>query len=243
VWNEQVFFSRRELVQVKDQAGKQVAQQTETISAKGAAPKSVVKDFAETKQPADYLDGEKRDKFSAAEKGYKLSDASVGFGGGGPGGAGLMQGKSNLGQGTVYGVWAYQGSKPFIYNNLLYTAMGDAVKCVDPKTEKVQWQKDLKPGKNQGPVVDATLTPPAIVNGKLFMGTSAGQIICMSATTGEILWSATVEGSIAFQPAVANGMVYVSTNNGGLFAIETGDAKDHGWLMWGANAQHNGGID
>ena len=65
----------------------------------------------------------------------------------------------------------------------------------------------------------------------------------MSASTGETLWTATVEGSITFQPAVANGMVYVSTTNGTMYAIETGDAKDHGWLMWGANAQHNGGID
>jgi outer membrane protein assembly factor BamB len=65
----------------------------------------------------------------------------------------------------------------------------------------------------------------------------------MSASTGEVLWTATVEGAITFQPAVAHGMVYVSTNNGGLFAFETGDVNDHGWLMWGANAQHNGGLD
>src|SRR5205085_8792661 len=141
----------------------------------------------------------------------------VGFGGG-VAGAGLADGKMNLGQSTVNGIWAYQGSKPFIYNNLLYTAMGDSIKCVDPKTEKVNWQKDLKNKDHKGPVVDANLTPPAIVNGKLFMGTTAGQILCMNASTGEILWTATVEGAITFQPAVAKGMVYVSTNNGTMYA-------------------------
>jgi outer membrane protein assembly factor BamB len=242
VFNGEVFFSRREMVKLSDDAGKPYEQQTEAIASKGKEPKSVVKDLADTKQNADYLDGTKRDKFSDNEKAYKKGDASVGFGGGVPG-AGLAGGKGNIGQGTVNGVWAYQGSKPFIYNNLLYTCMGDKVKCVDPQTQKVKWQEDLRRADSKGPVVDAALTPPALVNGKMFMGTSAGQILCMSADTGKVLWTATVEGAISFQPAVANGMVYVSTNNGAVYAIETGDAKDHGWLMWGANAEHNGGID
>jgi outer membrane protein assembly factor BamB len=242
VWNGDVYFSRRDNFKMTEADGKVVEQQTEAIAAKGKDPTSVTKDLPSTKQNADYLDYDKRLKLSQLESGYKKNDASVGFGSA-PGGAGLGGGKANIGQTTVNGVWAYQGSKPFIYNNQLYTSMGDCIKCVDPKTEKVTWQKDLKHPTAKGPVVDACLTPPAIVNGKLFMGTSAGQVICMSATTGETLWTATVEGSISFQPAVAHGMVYVSTNNGGLFAFDTGDANDHGWLMWGANAQHNGGID
>jgi len=250
VWNDQVFFSRRDAVTVKNAEGKDIVQQQEGLSGKAltlppGAPAGTpmpVFDLPGTKQNADYLDYAKRIQSSTLEQQNKKNDASVGFGVA-PAAAGLGAGQMNIGQATVNGVWAYQGSKPFIYNNLMYSCMGDAVKCVDPQSQKVQWQKDLKPGHNKAPVVDATLTPPAIVNGKLFMGTTAGQIICMSATTGETLWTATVEGSIVFQPAVAHGMVYVATNNGGLFAIETGDAKDHGWLMWGANAEHNGGID
>ena len=47
---------------------------------------------------------------------------------------------------------------------------------------------------------------------------------------------------ILFQPAVAYGRVYVSTSKGSLIALETGDAKDDGWLMWGANAAHDGKV-
>jgi outer membrane protein assembly factor BamB len=241
VWNGGVYFSRRDAVKVTE-GGKEIVQQMEGIASKGPEKDAEVKDLRETKQNADYLDFAKRIQLSKAQGDYQKQDASVGFGSA-PGGAGLKDGADNLGQNTVNGVWAYQGSKPFIYNNQLYTSMGDTIKCVDPKTEKVTWAKDLKHPDAKGPVVDAALTPPAIVNGKLFMGTSAGQVICMSAKTGEVLWTATVEGSISFQPAVAHGMVYVSTNNGGLFAFETGDVSDHGWLMWGANAQHNGGLD
>ena len=57
----------------------------------------------------------------------------------------------------------------------------------------------------------------------------------------KVLWRAPL-GPGNSGPAVAKGRVYVSTNNGGLFCLETGDAKDDGWLMWGANAAHNGTV-
>jgi outer membrane protein assembly factor BamB len=64
----------------------------------------------------------------------------------------------------------------------------------------------------------------------------------MAADTGKVLWTVNVGAPILFQPAVAKGRVYVSTNTGALVCLETGDAKDDGWLMWGANAAHNGTV-
>jgi outer membrane protein assembly factor BamB len=84
------------------------------------------------------------------------------------------------------------------------------------------------------------LTPPAAVNGKLFVGTAAGEVLCLSADKGERLWSANVGEPVVFQPAVARGRVYVATSAGSLICLETGDAKDDGWLMWGGSAAHNG---
>jgi outer membrane protein assembly factor BamB len=57
-----------------------------------------------------------------------------------------------------------------------------------------------------------------------------------------LLWQASLgqSESIGFQPAVAGGRVYVSTESGSLYSLETGDPKDDGWLMWGANAAHKG---
>ncbi len=163
----------------------------------------------------------------------------------------IGQAAKNLGQATVHGVWSYQGSKPLFYRGRLYAAMGDTLVCVDPKTEKVLWKKELLPQadkKKAGPeaeLLDATISPPALCNGKVFLGTGYGNVVCLSAEQGELLWKASLgqSESIGFQPAVAGGRIYVSTESGNLYSLETGDRKDGGWLMWGANAAHNGIVE
>ena len=84
------------------------------------------------------------------------------------------------------------------------------------------------------------MSPPALVNGKMFLGAADGSLICLSADSGEILWRVAVGEPISFQPAVAEGRGFVSTESGSLFCIETGDPNDDGWFMWGANAAHTG---
>jgi Ca-activated chloride channel family protein len=240
VWNGKCYFSRREAVTVKNKEGKDVKQQTEQIAGREVIAKGKTSDLKETAQVAEYLDFEQRKLASPKVAGESKQDAAVGFATA-PAAAKLMQARDNLGVYSVCGVWAYQGSRPFIYNNLLFSAMGDNVKCVDPKTEKVLWKKDLHtPKDKKKPLVDSMVTPPALVNGKIFLGTGQGEVICLSAADGKELWRATVGEPIAFQPAVANGRVYVSTSTGHLYCLETGDANDDGWLMWGGNAAHNG---
>jgi outer membrane protein assembly factor BamB len=185
--------------------------------------------------------------------------------GGGKGDSKMFQAQANLGQGSVNGVWSYQGSKPLFYEGKIYASMGDTLLCVDPRTEKVLWKKESRPPKDdkakdktppkkvkdktpsvQEPgedaklLLDAIISPPALCNHKVFIGTGSGEVICLRADTGKPVWTATIGGSIVFQPVVAEGRVYVSTESGALCCIETGDPQDDGWLMWGANAAHTG---
>jgi outer membrane protein assembly factor BamB len=78
------------------------------------------------------------------------------------------------------------------------------------------------------------------VNGKVFLGTLDGEVCCLSAGAGDFLWSVRVGEPVLFQPVVARGRVYATTQAGSLFCLETGDPGDDGWLLWGANAAHNG---
>ena len=235
VWMEQVFFSRGEDTKVQ-QAGQVAMQKTEMLSMRPVAARSAPKDLPETRQKADYLDYAKNAN-SAAGLASANFDASVGFAGPVKGSAKMVMAKSNLGQGTVHGIWAYQGSKPFVDQGHLYSSMGDNARSVEPKTGKVVWSRKLEPRRPGG---GSILTPPAIVNGKLFIGSSTGEVFALSEKTGDILWRTEVGEPVGFQTAIANGKVYVVTNQGTLYCLNTGDARDHGWLMWGANGMHNG---
>jgi Ca-activated chloride channel homolog len=234
-----VYFSQRSAVKVKDKDGKECTQQVEWLVGKDNAKDGKIATYKATEHLADYLDYTKRAAGSETEKMNKNADAGVGFAAA-PADAKLYQARGNLGQNTVVGVWSYQGSRPFIFKDTLVSTMGDTVKCVSIKDEKVLWTKELHPRKEKEPLVDCAVTPPAVINGKLFVGTSRGEVICLAADSGKELWRATVGEPIVFQPAVAYGRVYVSSSNGTLYCIETGDESDHGWMMWGGNAQHNG---
>src|SRR5262249_56266789 len=123
----------------------------------------------------------------------------------------------------------------------LYSGQGDTVHCVEPESREVHWKKAIREGATANEeLLDSMLTPPVLVNGKLFTGTLDGRVLCMSADAGEALWTAPIGEPIGFQPAVAKGRGYIPTASGSLYCLETGDAEDNGWLMWGATAAYNG---
>lgn len=240
LWNDRCIFTcRSETSQTLD--GKKVTQQNEELAIKPDDARLPSRNLKVTRRTADYLDYTKRSR-SALENSYQLQDNNVGFPGDKKGDAKIGQAMRNLGQNSVAGVWSFQGSRPVISGERVYTSMGDLVKCVDVRSEHVVWRKEVLAPKDKGELLDAALTPPAVVNGKLFLGTVRGDILCLSAANGDRLWTVGVGEPITFQPAVAKGCVYVATTKGSLICLETGDAKDDGWLMWGGNAAHTGAV-
>ncbi len=238
VCNGKVFFSQRDTV--ADAGVRHGVQQREVIAYR-SLDSGGYQALAFTARHADYLDAVKRKAFSAAEQANVQADQSVSFSSP-PTAAKMEQAIGNVGQSTVAGVWSYQGSRPFAYRGKLYSSMGDTVHCADPASDAQLWARSFpQPGADA--LVDAALTPPVLANGKVFVGTREGALVCLSAETGDELWRATLGEAIVFQPAVAQGRVYVSTNAGTLFCIETGDAADHGWPMWGGGPAHNGPVE
>lgn len=238
VWNHQCFFSQRHEV-FTDEAGQHQRNQTEHVAARGVDAGGDTRIFSETRGFAAYLDHAKRSMRSPRYASYTRADAKVGWGAY-KGDAKVHMAMKHLGQGHVFGIWAYQGSKPFIDGGRLYSCLGNTVHCVDPVTQHIHWKRRLGPYKEGGEVLDSVLTPPAIANGKVYLGSLHGELYCLAAESGDVLWSFPVGQGIVFQPAIAHGRVFVSTEGGSLFCLETGDSRDDGWAMWGGTAAHNG---
>jgi outer membrane protein assembly factor BamB len=236
VWRQQCYFSQRE--EVPGRAGAE-AEQREQLACKMAAVGTPTHAYEGTASPADYLNYAKRSKRSTHYQMHGDFDGSVGFAFA-KGGAKTHQSRVNLGTDHVYGVWAYQGSKPFLSRGRMFSGMGDTIHCVDPDSKETYWKKRFREGNPEQELLDSVLTPPALANGKVFFGTIDGRVFCLAAENGETLWCVEVGEPVTFQPAVAGGRVYVSTAQGSLYGLETGDPGDDGWLMWGATPAHNG---
>jgi Ca-activated chloride channel family protein len=164
-------------------------------------------------------------------------DASVGFSSA-PSTAKLYQAQENVGQGSVVGCWAFQGSRPVIHKGFSFNAMGNQIQSVDIAEGTIRWSKTFVDVSTEG-LGGRFFSPPSYANTKLFFGAGTGEVFCLDEKTGKLLWKEKVAGSVSFQPAVARGMVFVSCDNGSLYAIPTGDTNDDGWYMWGGNAEHN----
>jgi outer membrane protein assembly factor BamB len=240
VWKGECYFGQRQEMSPKP-SDEGSPQQEEYVAQRGKGANAGTVQFPCTGTPADYLHHLKRMRRSPQYKMYEMADAGVGFALH-KGDAKMTQAMLNLGKGHISDVWSHQGSKPFVWRGRLYSALGDAVHCVDPETRAPHWKRTLRERTGEE-LLDSLLTPPAITNGKLFVGTLDGEVSCLSAWSGDRIWSVRIGEPILFQPAVASGLVYVTTQTGNLFCLETGDAGDNGWLMWGAGPDHNGRLD
>jgi outer membrane protein assembly factor BamB len=234
VWQGRCYFSQR-----SERQAAAATQQMEWTASQLSMPGSPTEPFLGTTKAADYLDHAKRQRRSPHYGLHACYDGAVGFGGH-KGDAKIYQAMGNLGQAHVFSVWSFQGSKPFVARGRLYSGQGDTVHCADPESREVFWKRKLCGSTDGEEVLDNLLTPPATVNGKLFVGTLDGRLLCLEAASGEALWEVRIGEPILFQPAVAEGCVYIGTAAGSLVCVETGDTADDGWQMWGATSAHNG---
>ncbi len=238
VWEGECYYSQRKQM-IDRHAGHGAVFQTEHISSRSVL-NAAHREYEATSRKADYLDHGKRLHGSARLAASEHLDTKVGFAHA-KGDSKMHQAMENLGHSSVHAVWAYQGSKPFVSRGRLYAALGDSISSVDPRSQEVYWKKSVgAEGGASDELLDSPLTPPAIANGKLFLGSVDGALHCLSAESGDELWNVSIGEPVVFQPAVAGGRVYLGTDSGSLVCFETGDRNDDGWLMWGADAAHNG---
>jgi len=161
--------------------------------------------------------------------------------------------------GTVYALnastgaelWSYAtgvpvATSPAVANGVVYVAAADALDrsydlyALNASTGAMLWsfQRAGSPYADEGP-----FGSPAVANGVVYIGSEGtyipepgfvpipGHLYALNASTGAELWSYKT-GDIGGAPAVANGIVYVSSANG-LYALNAST----GALLWSRTGQ------
>ncbi|MCB1192829.1 MAG: PQQ-binding-like beta-propeller repeat protein [Leptospiraceae bacterium] len=203
----------------------------ESVTSVGKNLKS--KRYESSKKQAKYLDKDiqsKSEYFQAA----KDMDASNGFTGGAPSSSNPKAAIDNIGYGSVSSMQAFQGSRILHINKQNINTMGDEITATDSMDGKKLWSAKLdgdleRSGGNLA-------SPPAYAGGQIFVSTLAGKILEIQPNTGKITKEYDIGTPLRFQPVIYKGNIYVTTQDGKLFAIHTNNPNYSGWTTWGGNS-------
>jgi len=180
---------------------------------------------------AEYLD-RKVQNFSVTKMNSQKMDAGNGFADGAPSSANSLAAEMNIGYSNVSSLQSFQGSRGVYMNGNLYNTMGDEIVCTGPDGD-VKWKHKLDGDlKHQGGFMG---TPPIYTNGYVIVATYSGEILIID-EKGKLANKYEIKDPVLYQPVVDNGWIYVTTANGKLYAINSGNPSITGWNMWGANA-------
>ena len=139
----------------------------------------------------------------------------------------------------------YYGARPTIVDQTAYVVLGDHFVSWDLKQAKLLWSVKIV-GRSDSPSLaregQPPLTPPAYANGRLYVGSVWGDVLCIDALTGTIKWRFRLPGaqSVTSQIVLDQGRAYTTTSKGLLVCIDAGDPNATGWTTWGGSPSHNG---
>jgi len=133
-------------------------------------------------------------------------------------------------------------SQPTYSNGLLYFASGEnRVYALDAATGKWRWQYDRE---SPDSFTIRGQPAPIVYQGKVYAGFADGYLACLNAGSGEIIWARGLAGDatrfvdVDSTPTVVNGVMYVSSYSGGVYAL---DPKD-GSTKWRYEIEGAGSI-
>lgn len=185
---------------------------------------------------ADYIDKKVQGK-STYNAQSKAQDAHNGFGDGAPAAAAPGKAFSNVGVNSVAAMQGFQGSRVVHFADKSVNTMGDEVVATDNETGKVVWRHKLAGETAQGGFLG---TAPLAAGPNVLLGTLGGEVLRLDPASGKPTSRYAVGSPIRSQPVVADGWIYVGTEDGKLVAINTNDPTITGWPTWGGNAQRTG---
>jgi len=69
---------------------------------------------------------------------------------------------------------------------------------------------------------------PAVVDGRVFVGSNGGEVYCLDADTGDKIWDYPAGSGVVSSPAISDGRVYVGCDNGKVYCLNA----DTGNKIW-----------
>jgi Ca-activated chloride channel homolog len=193
--------------------------------------------YEAAKKKADYIDRKVQAK-SAHQKASDDNDAHNGFSGGAPASAGGQYAADSVGVANVSSMQGWQGSRVVHLRDRNVNTMGDEVIATDADSGKTLWSYKLAGNmQQQGGFLG---TAPLAAGSSILLATLDGKVLRLDQKSGKQVASYAVSSPVRSQPVVADGWIYVGTEDGKLVAIDTKDKSITGWPTWGGNAQRTG---
>lgn len=172
---------------------------------------------------------------TARKRAFSQQDASVGFGQA-PSSAKMFLADDLIGESHISRAWRFQGSRPVVSNGLLFETTGDRLEATDIASGRSIWSW----GDARAEEGERRITPPAVANGRVLIGTWDGRLVSIDASTGVVRWDLSVGAPVHWQPTMSGGRVYAGLEDGSVVCVRTGDPLDTAWPMWGGGPGHNG---
>jgi outer membrane protein assembly factor BamB len=124
-------------------------------------------------------------------------------------------------------------SSPAVVDGKVYVGPDDGnVYCLDAYDGSLLWEQNAG-GFIQGDFASAVIlrSSPIVVNSRVYVGSLDTNVYCFDANNGDINWTYKTEGYITSSPAVADGAVYVISqepDSGALYKLDA----NNGSLIW-----------
>ena len=104
-------------------------------------------------------------------------------------------------------------SSPSFVDGVAYLAIAGAIAAVNVTTAMQIWTY-------QDPAGDPIASSPALTGNTLIVGTAAGDLMALNATTGALVWTDNLNaGAVDSSPAIVGGTAYVGATDGYVDAV------------------------
>jgi len=105
-------------------------------------------------------------------------------------------------------------SSPALWNNMVFVgASHNKMTSFDAVSGKEKWRFEAESVLNSAPSISAK-------DGTIYFGSNDGTIYALNANTGEKYWSFKTKGAISSSPTINDGVVFVSSEDGFLYAVK-----------------------